>query len=203
MRLPYLRFCVLICSVVLFSCKNDVKSDDPQSDTETSTEVTSEPVKNAPPTQENLDRSNSVMARVMSTKETKTYATYLITAEMSDRLLSSNGTYTVFAPSDTAILALDAKVRDSFPLMSRREQLVSMVKAHIVEGVYDSVTIIQELKQGKMTLTTVGGETLSVSRSGNEIRVKDSKGNEAMVGKSDINASNGVVHVVDGVLGLD
>jgi uncharacterized surface protein with fasciclin (FAS1) repeats len=187
------------------SCKENEDKEFSDSDLQTDVEevVSEEPVKSKPPTEESIRRSNSVMARVMSNGDCNTFASYIVSAEVSDILLNGEGPLTVFAPSDAAISALDEETVKNLLNAGSKELLVSAVRTHVVEGSYDSVAIIQALKQGRVNLTSLSGESLSVTQSGNDIYIQDSKGNKAKVGKSDINGTNGVVHVVDSFLGLD
>jgi len=53
---------------------------------------------------------------------------------------------------------------------------------------------------GKATLTTVQGETLTVVQDGRKLEIIDSKGDKSIVTIPDVNQSNGVIHVVDTVL---
>ena len=62
---------------------------------------------------------------------------------------------------------------------------------------------MQSLKLGPVTLTTLSGEQLKVSSNENDILITDSKGKVAKIGKSDIQGTNGVLHIVDNVLGMD
>ena len=73
----------------------------------------------------------------------------------------------------------------------------------MVEGDIASSALLQKGKGGSNTLKTLGGKTLTVVKSGMDIMIEDENGNKALVGKSDINGSNGVVHVLDKVLFVD
>ena len=56
-----------------------------------------------------------------------------------------------------------------------------------------------DLKDG-MTLKTAEGEQLSVKHDGSKVWIIDAKGGQSMVTISNVNQSNGVIHVVDTVL---
>ena len=53
---------------------------------------------------------------------------------------------------------------------------------------------------GQATLTTVQGGTLTFAKAGKGYTVTDAKGNTANITIADVNQSNGVIHVIDGVL---
>ena len=195
----------LLLSVLLFftllSCKSDKKQtaapvEEVVADTIAS-KVTAER------TPETIAQSNSVMARLMMTKETSRLASYMVTADLANTLLKGEGPYTLFAPENTAFEALDEAAIKELPLQQNRQALLSMLQGHLVVGSYDSVQIAQQLEVGKLELTTVAGTKLTLSKIGIDIIVKDSSGKRAKIGKSDILASNGVVHVVDKLLNKD
>ena len=58
--------------------------------------------------------------------------------------------------------------------------------------------LMKDLKPGK--LETVNGATLTVSKDGDKVVLTDAQGNQATIVRGDIAASNGLIHVVDGVL---
>jgi uncharacterized surface protein with fasciclin (FAS1) repeats len=66
----------------------------------------------------------------------------------------------------------------------------------------DSKAIMKAIKKGngKATLTTVSGDTLTASMSGDALVLTDEKGGVSRVTIADVRQSNGVIHVVDTVL---
>ena len=69
-------------------------------------------------------------------------------------------------------------------------------------GKIDSKAVVAAIKagKGKAVLTTVQGGTLTASMKGKNVVITDDKGGVATVTAVDLNASNGVIHVVDSVL---
>lgn len=197
MKSLYTLLTIIAFFSVLSSCKNDKDKSDPGAEQET---VVEEP-KSKGPTEESKARSNSVMARIMATNESKGFASYIISSELSTLLLSEKGPFTVFAPSDEAFKTLDDEFVKSLPRKENKPQLIELVQSHIIEGDHNTVSLMQDMKQGRVTLTTLSGEKLTVSSKNNDILVTDSKGNVATVGKSDIQGGNGVLHIIDNVLG--
>jgi len=102
--------------------------------------------------------------------------------------LASEGPFTVFAPTDEAFAALGQDTIDS--LLANPEQLSEILLYHVVEGaVYaEDVAAID-------SATTVQGSDLTVSVSNGTVMVDD-----ATVVATDVEASNGVIHVIDSVL---
>jgi uncharacterized surface protein with fasciclin (FAS1) repeats len=103
-------------------------------------------------------------------------------------VLSGEGPFTICAPTDEAFAKLPAGTIES--LMKNREQLASVLKYHVVAGRHPSSEVAQ-----MKSVTTLQGGTIPVSKRGNDVMVGD-----ARVIKADIEASNGIIHVLDKVL---
>lgn len=101
--------------------------------------------------------------------------------------LKEAGPYTVFAPTDDAFKAVPAKTLDA--LAKDKALLISVLTYHVVPG---KVTAA-EVKNGP--LATAQGAPVSLYRSGDFVTVES-----AVVTTADLDASNGVVHIVDQVL---
>ncbi len=114
--------------------------------------------------------------------------------------LSGNGPFTVFAPTNAAFEALLAQLDgfdslDDFDTDEERALLTSILTYHVVAG---AEVFSGDLSEGQV-VTTVQGETLSVSLQGG-VTITDATGTPAAVTAADIEASNGVVHVINKVL---
>jgi len=83
-----------------------------------------------------------------------------------------------------------------------KKQLTSILTYHVVAGDYTATKLIAAIKNGggSAELTTVNGEKLTATTSGDSIKLTDAKGGTAMVTIADVMQSNGVIHVVDSVL---
>ena len=104
--------------------------------------------------------------------------------------LSEEGPITVFAPTDAAFAKLPDGTVESLLKPENKEKLASILKYHVVEG---RVYADQALKAGKAS--TLEGSAVRIRSSYGDVKV-----NDAEVVTADIEASNGVVHVVDTVL---
>lgn len=190
-------------SLLAVSCKNEAKKEEA---VKTPTVVISEkpPVKRAPKkelTPKDVEMVNSVMARIMATPETKKYASYLVTAEMVTTLSEDKGPFTVFAPTTTALESLTAEKKKFYAIAENRPKLVEMLQSYIVKGKMDKETLMQTInKNGKAKLKTLAGVTLTATKVDESIVISDGKGAKVTVTKGSIDASNGVVYVVDGLL---
>jgi uncharacterized surface protein with fasciclin (FAS1) repeats len=102
-------------------------------------------------------------------------------------VLSGEGPFTVFAPTDEAFAKLPAGTLEA--LLADKEKLTAVLTYHVVAG--------------KVMAADVSGLTSATTVQGGDIRIDTSYGvkiNDAKVVKADVEASNGVIHVIDTVL---
>ncbi|WP_419739670.1 fasciclin domain-containing protein [Ruegeria sp.] len=104
--------------------------------------------------------------------------------------LKGNGPFTVFAPTDEAFAALPEGTVESLLLPENKDKLVEILTYHVVPAKVMSGDIAGK----RAKVLTVQGDRLSVIAK-NGVRV-----NGADVVQADIEASNGVIHVVDEVI---
>lgn len=105
-------------------------------------------------------------------------------------VLSGKDELTVFAPTDEAFGKLPAGTVESLLKPENKQKLASVLKYHVVSGrVYSS----DALKAGEAN--TLEGSTVKIQADNSGARVNDAK-----LLKTDIDASNGVIHVIDSVL---
>ncbi|MEM9755377.1 MAG: fasciclin domain-containing protein [Pseudomonadota bacterium] len=104
--------------------------------------------------------------------------------------LSGPGPFTVFAPTNDAFAALPAGTVESLLMPDNRDTLVAILTYHVVPGAVTS----DQLAGQRLNVATVNGATVHIDGT-NGVRV-----NDATVTTADIIASNGVIHVIDGVL---
>lgn len=109
--------------------------------------------------------------------------------------LKSTGPFTVFAPTNAAFDKLPAGTVDKLVQPDMKDKLTTILTYHVVPG----RLMAADLKDGQ-TLTTVEGESLTVSKKGKKVMLTDAKGGTATVTIANIIDSNGVTHVIDTVL---
>jgi uncharacterized surface protein with fasciclin (FAS1) repeats len=104
--------------------------------------------------------------------------------------LKADGPFTVFAPTDEAFAKLPAGTVEGLLKPENLEQLKAILLYHVVEG--------------KVMAADVAGITSATALSGKDLAVKVDMGNvyinESKVVLADVEASNGVIHVIDAVL---
>lgn len=113
-----------------------------------------------------------------------------LTAANLDETLDGTGPFTVFAPVNAAFTALPAGVVTNLLASGNAAILTKLLTFHVVPGRLEA----SQLTNGQV-LTTVEGTQLTVTISGGQVRVGG-----ALVTTADVEASNGVVHLIDGVL---
>jgi uncharacterized surface protein with fasciclin (FAS1) repeats len=105
--------------------------------------------------------------------------------------LKGKGQFTVFAPTDEAFAKLPAGTVEDLLKPENKEKLKAILLYHVVSGKVEAKKVV---KLNGKTVKTLQGGTLKVDTS-NGVKV-----NDATVVKTDIKASNGVIHVIDTVL---
>ena len=103
--------------------------------------------------------------------------------------LSEDGPFTVFAPTDSAFEKLPDEVIISLLKKENKDKLVNILKFHVISGSYPSD------KLPLLPLKTLNGQDVNFKVDNGDIFI-----NGAKVLKANINASNGIIHVIDGVL---
>lgn len=136
----------------------------------------------------------SIVGLASSSEDLSTLVTALQAADLVDTL-QGEGPFTVFAPTNDAFAALPAGTLDTLLLPENKDDLAAVLTYHVVSGEVMS----SGLSDGQV-ITTVQGGTLTVAIRDGMVYLIDGAGNEARVVTADLDASNGVVHVIDGVL---
>ena len=114
-----------------------------------------------------------------------------------EETLRGDGPYTVFAPTDEAFAALPAGTLDTL-LADPGGDLSGILTYHVVEG-----EVLAEDVAGLdgQQVATVNGATFTVGVGDDgSVTLTDAAGNQVAVTQTDVTASNGVIHVIDGVL---
>src|ERR1700687_971349 len=116
--------------------------------------------------------------------------------------LQGAGPFTVFAPTNEAFAKLPAGTVDTLLKPENKDMLTKILTYHVVAGRLSVSDLRKEIKagNGEASLKTVSGGTLIATLQGNNIVLKDEKGDMSTVTISNVNQSNGVIHVVDTVL---
>lgn len=133
-------------------------------------------------------QGQSIVDIVVGSADHNTLETAVIAADLAGAL-SAPGPFTLFAPTDAAFSAIDSDVLSSL-LEDPTGELARILTFHVVSGVADGDNIFDGLSIG-----TLEGGNLTFSSTGGDLFI-----NGAKVTVANIEADNGVVHVIDAVL---
>ena len=181
---------VLCLGLVAAACSDD--SDD-SADAETDETTATTEAESTDTSESNMTDSSEtaptsdIVDTAVAAGDFTTLATALEAAGLVETL-KGEGPYTVFAPTDAALEALPPGTLDQ--LLADPEALADVLLYHVVEGEVLVVDVV-----GLDSATTVQGSDVTITVEGESVRV-----NDALVTMTDITASNGVIHVIDGVL---
>jgi uncharacterized surface protein with fasciclin (FAS1) repeats len=110
-------------------------------------------------------------------------------ADLADTL-KGDGPFTVFAPTDAAFKKIPKDTRESLMQPANRDRLQRILKHHVMKGRKMAKDVTSA-----SSLTMMDGKALPVQQKGNKVRIGD-----ATIQDTDLEAENGVVHVIDRVL---
>ena len=110
-------------------------------------------------------------------------------AELAETL-GGKGPFTVFAPTDEAFAKLPKGTVENLLKPENRKQLTKILTYHVVAGRVFSDQVV-DVKEAK----TLSGQSVNISLGAEGIKINDS-----VLQAADIQASNGVIHVIDAVL---
>ena len=134
--------------------------------------------------------SNTIVDIAVANGRFTTLVAALQAADLVETL-SGEGPFTVFAPTDDAFALLPAGTLDSLLLPENKQQLTDILLYHVVSGKVMAADVV-----GLTSATTVLGKDLTITVKDGNVYLNDT----VMVIITDIEASNGVIHVIDAVL---
>ena len=132
--------------------------------------------------------SKDIVDTAVAAGSFNTLAAALTAAGLVDTL-KGEGPFTVFAPTDAAFAALPAGTVEDLLKPENKDKLVAILTYHVVAGKVMS----GDLSEGMMA-PTVQGSDITITLDGG------AKVNGATISAADIEASNGVIHVIDAVI---
>jgi uncharacterized surface protein with fasciclin (FAS1) repeats len=134
-------------------------------------------------------KSKDIVDTAVAAGQFNTLAAALEAADLVGTL-KGDGPFTVFAPTDAAFAKLPEGTVESLLKPENRDQLVAILTYHVVPGEVTAADVVK-LSEAK----TVNGQDVAITVADSGVRI-----NDANVIKTDIDASNGVIHVIDTVI---
>jgi uncharacterized surface protein with fasciclin (FAS1) repeats len=134
--------------------------------------------------------TQNIVQLAQATDNLSTLVTAVTEAKLVDTLSDADAEFTVFAPTNDAFGALPAGTLDSLLAQDSKKDLTDILTYHVV----DSKVLSSQLSDGQK-VKTLNGQELVVSIDGDTVSI-----NGAKVLTADVEATNGVVHIIDSVL---
>ena len=152
--------------------------------------------------------TGNVMAQDMNIVETaissKDHTTLVAAVKAADLVgvLTGEGPFTVFAPTNAAFAKLPAGTVETLLKPENKAQLQAVLTYHVVAGSFSASDVIGLIKKGKGTavIPTVNGGTLTAMMMDGAVYIADENGNKSKVIAADLKNTNGIIHVVDTVV---
>ena len=116
--------------------------------------------------------------------------------------LSSEGPFTVFAPTNEAFNNLPDGTLSTLLQPENKATLQSILTYHVVEGQFMAEDVVQAINDngGQFTVQTLQGNNLTLKLWEGNVYVKDVNGNKAQIIITDVETSNGVIHAINNVV---
>lgn len=116
--------------------------------------------------------------------------------------LQSAGPFTVFAPTNAAFEKLPKGTVETLLKAENKATLAKVLTYHVVAGNFNAAAVVKAITTagGSLSLKTVSGGTLTASLKDGKVILTDEKGGVATIIATDLDATNGVIHVIDTVV---
>ena len=133
--------------------------------------------------------NKDIVATAIAAGSFQTLAKALQAADLVETL-KGKGPYTVFAPTDDAFGKLPADTLNDLLKPENKQKLQRILTYHVVPGRLSSADVVK-----LHTVKAVSGDTIDIKANGGTVMV-----DSARVVKTDVQASNGIIHVIDSVI---
>jgi transforming growth factor-beta-induced protein len=143
-----------------------------------------------PPAEEGAMMEKTIVDVAIADGRFNTLAAALTAADLVDTL-KGEGPFTVFAPTDDAFAALPAGTLDNLLKPENKQALTDILLYHVVSGKVMAADVV-----GLTSAPTVLGKDITITVKDGKVFLNDT----VQVIITDIEASNGVIHVIDAVL---
>ena len=149
-----------------------------------------------------MSNSNkTIVETAIATDALSTLVAAVQAANLADTL-SSEGPFTVFAPTNDAFKALPEGTVDTLLKPENKNTLAGILTYHVVSGNHKAADVIGMIDKsgGKANVKTVAGGELTCTTENGKVYVHDANGTKAEVVTPNVETSNGTVHVINKVL---
>lgn len=145
--------------------------------------------------------SKDIVDVAVSVDDFSTLVTALKAADLVGAL-KGDGPFTVFAPVNAGFAKIDSNTLNALLQPENKDQLTAILTYHVVSGKLMASDVAAALTKGNgnAELTTLNGGKLTAMKKDDGIYLKDAKGNWSKISKTDVKASNGVIHIIEDVV---
>lgn len=203
MKFPYLTSAAVVAALALSGCgKTEAPPVAETATVEGGDTMPAEPASTNPMVGgAEMFATKTIVDNAIASPIHKTLVAAVTQAGLVDTL-KGTGPFTVFAPTDDAFAKVPKATLDGLMRPAQKSVLADVLKYHVVAGKLTAADLATKITEGggKALLKTVNGQDLTVTMAGNVITLAGADGSKATVTQADVNQSNGVIHVVDGVL---
>lgn len=132
------------------------------------------------------------------------FSTLVVAVKTADLVstLQSDGPFTVFAPVNSAFAKLPNGTVETLLKPESKSALANILTYHVLPGEFKAKDVIAAINAsgGKFTIEAVNGGKLTATLNNGSVILTDENGGSSAVIKTDVDASNGVIHVIDTVV---
>lgn len=116
--------------------------------------------------------------------------------------LQGDGPFTVFAPTNSAFAKIDKDALSNLLKPENKKTLANILTYHVIPAKLMASDVVAALKKGngKVEVKALNGTVLTVMQKDGKIWLKDQAGNYSEIVATDVEGSNGVIHVIDTVV---
>ena len=193
MRTRPLRWMIAVLAagaLVLAACG----SDDDDSSTSSDTSAAASPTTTAASSGTTAMMAEETIVEIAAGNEDFSTLVAAVTAAGLAETLSGEGPFTVFAPTNEAFAKIPEATLTALLEPANKDTLTKILTYHVVAA----EVMAADVTPGPVT--TVEGTDFTIEVDGDKVVIVDGMGNRVNVTATDIEASNGVIHVIDGVL---
>lgn len=149
----------------------------------------------------NATAQETIVDVAIGNEDFSTLVTSLKAADLVGAL-QADGPFTVFAPTNDAFAKIDSNTLSSLLEAKNQKALSNILTYHVISGKITATDVVAALNKGKGTveLEALNGQVLTVMQKDGKIWLKDTNGNYSEIIATDVNCSNGVIHVIDSVV---
>ena len=148
--------------------------------------------------------SNPTLNIVETAVSNENFSTLVAAVQAGDLVeaLSSEGPFTVFAPTNDAFNNLPDGTLETLLMPENKETLQSILTYHVVAGKFMAEDVVNAINEngGEFSVTTLQGNDLTLKMWEGSVYVKDAAGNKAKVIITDVETTNGVIHAINNVV---